>query len=181
MERGVPRARLHSATRYPYALRPTLVWAGGLAAIWWLLCPADRATWIVGVPVIALATGLAMALRGPQRLQLALLALPRFAAYFAWESLRSGWDIAWRAFRPGLPLAPALVLHRTRLPDGPATTLLAGVTSLFPGSVSVDVAGRTLRIHVLDCGQPVSLAALEAHIAALCGVELLPPAEDADE
>jgi multisubunit Na+/H+ antiporter MnhE subunit len=67
---------------------------------------------------------------------------------------RSGWLVSWRILRPAAGLAPGFVEY-TFVPMGPAaTTMLACLICLSPGTTAVDVdaaAGR-MRLHLLDTG-----------------------------
>lgn len=76
---------------------------------------------------------------------------------------RSGWQISWRILRPPRNFAPGFVEYRFR-PMGPAaTTVLACLICLTPGTTAVDVdaaAGR-MRLHLLDAGDGAAEAALQ--------------------
>ena len=80
------------------------------------------------------------------------------AALLLWRLLaavaRSGWQISWRILRRPRALAPGFVEYRFE-PMGPAaTTALACLICLTPGTTAVDVdatAGR-MRLHLLDAG-----------------------------
>jgi multicomponent Na+:H+ antiporter subunit E len=140
-----------------------------LAALWWALTGDAAGGWLVGVPVVILATLASQALWTRRTGWLSPLALLRFGVYFLRESLRGGLDVARRAFAPSLPLRPALVTLRTRIPPGPAEVFLVNVLSLLPGTLSVDLRGAVLTLHVLDEDAPVEAAtrALEGHVAAI--------------
>lgn len=142
------------------------------ALLWWVL--ADGAGWAFGVPVIALAVGTSMVLQPTRRVHIKALGLLRFLAFFALRSPRAGFDVARRAFAPGLPIAPAIVEHRLRLPPGPARVFLADTMSLLPGTLSAALAGDRLCLHVLDTGLPheSELRAAEVAVAALFGQTL---------
>jgi len=142
---------------------------GGAALLWWVL--AGGAAWGFGVPVIALAVGTSMVMQPTRRVHIRPLGLLRFLAFFALRSLSAGFDVARRAFAPGLPIAPAIVEHRLRLPPGPARVFLADTMSLLPGTLSAALAGDRLRLHVIDTGLPHEreLRAAEAAVAALFG------------
>ncbi len=101
-------------------------------------------------------------------------ALLGFVAYFLVESLRGGADVAWRALRRDLPIDPQLIRHDVALPPGPARTLLIGVISLLPGTLSADASddGATVWVHALGPGALAGIDTLEARIAALYGVAL---------
>ena len=80
---------------------------------------------------------------------------------------RSGWQISWRILRPprdfASGFAPGFVEYRFQ-PMGPAaTTVLACLICLTPGTTAVDVdaaAGR-MRLHLLDAGKGAGEAALQ--------------------
>lgn len=80
---------------------------------------------------------------------------------------RSGWQISWRILRPPRrftpDFAPGFVEYRFH-PMGPAaTTVLACLICLTPGTTAVDVdaaAGR-MRLHLLDAGDGAGEAALQ--------------------
>jgi multicomponent Na+:H+ antiporter subunit E len=97
-----------------------------------------------------------------------------FSAYFLRESLRGGLDVARRALHPRLPVQPHFVDHALRLPAGPPRTLMVGLVSLLPGSLSadLDLSRNVLRVHLLAEGAGDGLDELESRIAALFGLEL---------
>lgn len=150
------------------------------ALVWWALSEGDpRALWF-GLPMVALATLASLWLQPPRRLRIHPVALIRFLAYFAHHSLRGGVDVARRALDPRLPLAPGILEYRLRLPRGPVRVFLADTLSLLPGTLSVELAGDSLTLHVLDEGLPVNryIGELEERIAQLFGHPLLHPAAE---
>ncbi|MCC6071943.1 Na+/H+ antiporter subunit E [Massilia sp. GCM10020059] len=67
---------------------------------------------------------------------------------------RSGWQISWRILRPSRSFAPGFVEYRFQ-PMGPAaTTVLACLICITPGTTAVDVdaANGSMRLHLLDAG-----------------------------
>lgn len=149
------------------------------AALWWALVPGDPASWVVGAPVALLAAwaGTRLAARRPWRLRPAGVA--RFLPFFLATSLRGGIDVAWRALHPALPIEPALVRFRLRLPPGTARTFIVDVVSLLPGTLSADVDGSTLVLHALNDGGAArrGVAVLEERVADLFALELPPEGE----
>ena len=140
-----------------------------LAALWWALTGGAAGSWLVGVPVVLLATLASQALWTRRTGWLSPLALLHFGVYFLRESLRGGLDVARRACTPSLPLRPRLVTLRTRIPPGPAEVFLVNALSLLPGTLSVDLRGTVLTLHVLDEDAPVEAEtrSLEARVAAI--------------
>lgn len=95
----------------------------------------------------------------------------RFVPFFAYCSLKGGVDVAGRAFSPRLPLTPAMLDYSLRLPKGTARVFFANIVSLLPGTLSTDIRGDTLMVHVLDNTSPVfeQLQRLEVAVARLFG------------
>ena len=158
-----------------------LVHAAFFAALWWALTGGGASSWLVGVPVVAAATAASHHLWPRETGWWSPGATLRFAAFFLRESVRGGVDVARRAFAPSLPLDPAMVEVRCRLPQGPAEVFLVDVLSLLPGTLSVDLRGSVLTLHVLDRATPAEaeLRVLEDLIAAMFGVPLGSPGEAA--
>jgi multicomponent Na+:H+ antiporter subunit E len=67
-----------------------------------------------------------------------------------------------------------MVPFSTRLPGDSARLFLAGVISLLPGTLVIDLRREVLQIHALDaaCEVEAELRKLERHVAALFDVEL---------
>ena len=141
--------------------------------LWWLVTEGTGG-WAFGVPVVLLAVGASHWLQPERRLWLRPLAMLRFAGFFLWQSLRAGVDVALRAFHPAMPLAPALLEYRLRLPEGPARVFLADTMSLLPGTLSTELHDDCLCLHVLDARQAIEadLRRVEVHVADLFGQAL---------
>ncbi|MFP4560619.1 MAG: Na+/H+ antiporter subunit E [Thiohalorhabdus sp.] len=151
--------------------------AAALAFLWALLTGGSAASWALGLPFIALAVGLAVRLRAGPAFALRPAAAAAFLPVFLLLSLRGGWDVAIRAFRPSLPLAPGRITYPCRLPAGPPRLLFGNVLSLLPGTLFLADREGDLDIHVLDRNAPLTrdLAALEARVARLFGIALENP------
>jgi multicomponent Na+:H+ antiporter subunit E len=142
-----------------------------LALCWWALTE-NAAAWAFGAPIILLAAAASLFL-GPGGHR-AFRNLPFFLAFFLWNSLRSGIDVARRALHPRMPLAPAVMDFPLRLTDPAACVLLVNTVNLLPGTVVAELTERRLRVHVLDRHGPVpeSLRSVEEQVAALFGLPL---------
>jgi len=171
-QRSVTDAKLASQRRPRVA--SAVLWAGALGLLWAALNPGDAKSWLVGAPVVVLATGAALALRDPLALRISPLAALKFSVFFAHQSLRGGWNVAKCAFHPRLPLNPGLTTYQLRLPEERARVFLAIVTSLLPGTLSADLEGRNLLLHELDASPAVleEMRILENHIAALFALDV---------
>jgi multicomponent Na+:H+ antiporter subunit E len=73
-----------------------------------------------------------------------------FVPFFLWHSLKGGVDVAWRAFHPRLPITPELIEYPLRLPPGLPRVILVNTVSLLPGTLSAELGGQVLKVHVLD-------------------------------
>ena len=137
------------------------------AVLWGILTGGRTDALPVGALAVPLTTLASIRLLPPS--PWSLRGWLRFLPYFLVESLRGGVDVAARAFHPRLPLAPALLDYPLRLPPGPARVVMADAVSLLPGTLSAELDGAVLRVHVLDHRRRPreQLAALEARIAAL--------------
>ncbi|KPV41092.1 hypothetical protein AN478_04045 [Thiohalorhabdus denitrificans] len=155
----------------------SLLLAATLALLWALLTGGSAASWALGLPFIAAAVGLAARLQAGPAFALRPLAAAAFLPVFLLLSLRGGWDVAMRAFRPALPLAPGRITYPCRLPAGPPRLLFGNVLSLLPGTLFLADRAGDLDIHVLDRTAPLTrnLASLETWIARLFGIALEPP------
>lgn len=147
--------------------------AAFLAAVWWALAEGEP-SWTFGAPVILLALVASLAISPVRAGRLRAAGLASFAVFFLRESLRSGFDVAWRALHPDMPLAPALLDYKLRLPPGPARVFMVNVVSLLPGTLSAGLSETDLTVHVLDRNLPMRdrLQVLEQYVAALFGVSL---------
>lgn len=143
------------------------------ALLWWSITEGAGG-WAMGVPVIALAVGTAHLLQPRRQLRLRPLGALRFTGFFLVQSLRAGLDVALRALRPRMRLAPALLEYRLQLPAGPARVFLADTMSLLPGTLSTELRDDCLCLHVLDARQSIEadLRQVEVRVADLFGVTL---------
>jgi multicomponent Na+:H+ antiporter subunit E len=95
-----------------------------------------------------------------------------FTAYFLWESLRGGVDVAWRAMHPRLQIDPCFTRYSLQLPSGQPRTLMLSVISLLPGTLSADMEGEdVLLVHALTPQASSSIAPLEGWISWLFSLE----------
>jgi len=133
-----------------------------LGLLWGVVAKGDAASWVVGLPSIALAAVAFDRLRGQRTLGFRPWMLPEFAAWFLWHSLRGGADVAWRALQPQMPLHPGFLRYRLALPPGSARVFLVDCLSLLPGTLSADIEGDELVLHALDTGADVIAETREA-------------------
>jgi multicomponent Na+:H+ antiporter subunit E len=140
--------------------------------VWWMLTDGNVQSWWIGVPAVSFAMIASIALLPP--VPLVWRGLLKFTPFFLWRSLQGGADVAWRAFHPGMPIAPAVIDYPLRLPPGLPQVFLANIVSLLPGTLSATLDGQALKVHVLDSRGDfmTELKALEQRVARMCGVLL---------
>jgi len=145
------------------------------AGLWWLLTEGNLTAWWLGSLFIMIATLLSWRLLPPS--SWSLPGWLRFLPYFICHSVSSSFDVAWRALRPGLNLAPVLIRYPMRLPEGFPRIFMTGVTGLLPGTLAAELEESCLVVHVLDGRTDYwqSLQRLEDHIAQLTNDTLPAP------
>lgn len=147
-----------------------------LAPLWWALVGDDRGSWWFGAPAILAAALVGVALSPGGGHRPTLVGTLRFVPFFLRQSLVGGADVALRALRPSLPLAPDFLEYPLRLPQGPPSDVMAATVSLLPGTLTADVEEGRLRVHTLTEGGSVTgdLQDLEARVAGLFGLAARP-------
>lgn len=142
---------------------------GALAIVWGGLTGWDAASWVFGIPVIAMATALVLAFPAAPAWQLSFTGALRFAVWFAAASARGSLDVAGRAIAWRMPLSPGFRSYRTSLPPGPARIVFANAITLLPGTLSADLEGDRIDVHMLDMRSDLDaeLGPLEARVRAL--------------
>lgn len=151
----------------------TLVSRGLLfSLIWWILTDGTASSWWIGVPAVVLALIASVALLPTVHFD--WIAFFRFVPFFLVRSLLGGVDVAWRAFHPGLPIAPEFVEYPLRLPPGLARVFMVNVVSLLPGTMTTEIGQNRLKVHVLDGRKDVfqEFEAVEQGVAGMFRISL---------
>lgn len=161
------RAKLQGESR----LR--LAWVGQALPtffVLWLVLDGTH-SWVLGVFVsISGALIVGWLAEGPPPV-LSPSGLAGFITFFLVESLRGGFDVAWRTLNPRLPIEPRFFELKVGLPRGPATTLLISTISLLPGTLSAELKRdeHVLVIHALTHEGRESVERLQRRIGRLFG------------
>jgi multicomponent Na+:H+ antiporter subunit E len=156
------------------AFAPVLWRCALFTLLWWVLAGGRADSWGVGVVAVALATLASLRLLPAAGQRISPIGLLRFTLFFLYQSLRGGLQVAWFALRPNLALHPAFHDVALRLPEGGARVLLANTLNLLPGTLSVELEGDRLCLHVLDASLPAEkeVRAAETRLAHLFGLSL---------
>jgi multicomponent Na+:H+ antiporter subunit E len=155
-----------------------VLWRGALfALLWWALTDGRPGSWTVGGVSIVLATAMSLFLLPPVPTHVSRIGLLRFLLFFFSQSLRSSVQVAGYALRPRLALRPGVHEVALRLPEGIGRVLLANTMSLLPGTLSVELQGERLCLHVLDERAPTEaeVRTAETRLAHMLGLELRTP------
>jgi len=149
------------------------------AGLWLVIAGSDPASWIIGVPIVLLATVYGERLAIPPRRGLSPVAVLAFIPYFLWQSLLGGLDVARRVLRPQLDIDPGFLRYPVRLSDPDARVFFLDSIRLLPGTLSANMRGGMIDVHALDAGVDVApeLADLERRVARLFGETLTAPPE----
>lgn len=159
-----------------------------MAAVWWILSEGTSSTCVYAVVLVPLATAVSLWLVPTRPWRGSLVrrgaAAVRLAGWFIWQSVRGGTDVAVRSLRRPVDVDPVEVRLPVGLTSRRAQVLLADVSSLTPGSLSVDLVTAEgdsvpgehtgevfLHLHVLHHELPVqdTVRDLESLIARVWG------------
>ena len=139
------------------------------ALLWVVLTGGQAASWLLGLPAVLIAAWVSGKGRRFSTGRLSIWGSVRFLGFLLKASLISGLDVVRRALHPRLRLHPDLIDYRLSLSTEAACIFMADAISLLPGTLSADLAGVGLTIHVLDRNMPIhaELQALEERVAAM--------------
>ncbi len=142
---------------------------GVLTVLWLLLTDFRLDALAFGVPAILLGAALAFLLPATPGWRISPRGALAFALWFALQSVRGAVDVAARAMAPRMPLRPGFRNHPLTLPAGAPRVLFLNTITLLPGTLSVEVAGDEVIVHMLDTRADLTadLGALQARVAAL--------------
>lgn len=156
-----------------YAL-DILLRVGSLALLWYILNGDDLDSWLIGVPVVIVATFISAIVMPGIKWGIRPYAILRFSVYFLSKSLLSSIDVASRVMRPKMPLKPGIMHYPLRIKHTNARVIIANITSLLPGTLSVSIENNELIVHVLNVDDPImdELRRLETHVAGIHGIQL---------
>jgi multicomponent Na+:H+ antiporter subunit E len=141
-----------------------------LAALWWVLAgAAEPASWVIGLPAVCGAWLLRRRLNPFPARAVRLPGLLRFAGTFLKLSVLSGIEVVRMALHPRLPLRPGIVEYSMGVASPVDRMVLAGTANLLPGTLTVDLRGDRLLLHVLDIQAPVlrDVRTIEALVAGM--------------
>ena len=142
----------------------------GFALLWLISSEGNLSAWPLALIGIASATAASLWLLPPKSLPpISLRGLLGFLGFFVRQSLAGGLQVALLAFRPRLPLHPAMIELPLTLPPGLPRLLFTATLSLMPGTLGVRLQGNVLLVHVLDHQQPLAEEAehVARHVAAV--------------
>jgi multicomponent Na+:H+ antiporter subunit E len=124
--------------------------AAGLMGLWVVLTNGELSSWLIGIPTVILATSMSLRLTPLQGGRPRLQGLLRFIPFFLWESLRGGIDVAARVIRPRMRLQAGLRPYMLRLSSPASRVLFVDFVSLLPGTLSAEVNGTEVLVHMID-------------------------------
>jgi multicomponent Na+:H+ antiporter subunit E len=151
-----------------------LMRALSLFAFWLVVSGLKPLDMAAGAITAGVAAWISVRLMPPGELSVRPLGLALYAMRMLRQSVVAGFDVAWRALDPRLPLRPGFVHYQSRLAPGIARSAFCTTTSLLPGTLpcGTEPDGAVV-VHCLDVTQPVTtqLAAEEASFVRALGGE----------
>ncbi len=166
---------MHSASEKRSFVRGRPLWAlqlfAVLSAVWVALNGFDG--WLVGLAAATTAALLGTLLVPGKPYPWRPWRAIGFFLFFVSESIRGAFEVARLACSPSLPLNPSFQRVESALPAGQPLTLLVGVISLLPGTLSVELGERRseILVHLLVPSGIDSVSRLEQKITWLFSLE----------
>ncbi len=154
--------------------RVSVFWILLLGVAWWILADPDAGGfWWAGAVGVLTGGFFLHLLGGGRRVRVRVGPAMAFVPYFLLQSLKGGTDVAIRALHPSLPLNPNFLAYRLSLPPGFARIFLANVLSLLPGTLSAELQGERLTVHLLTEGPDAEerVRELERRVGTIFGKE----------
>lgn len=173
--RGPWTATVVATAAARYAVRVAL-----FAAVWWVVSHGYPSSWVFGVPFVAIAAAVSLAMAPRHARTLHPLGVLRYAAFFLWHSVTSGVSVAVLALRPSMPIDPGFIRYPFSVTDETARVVLADSVTLLPGTLSAGIDGDVLVMHALDCSQAAvdEVVLLERRVAGMLGSRIVPPSAE---
>ena len=145
------------------------------AGLWWVIVQGRADAWFIGLPAAVLAAMASIRLGSDAALpRVSVIGLFRFIFLFLSESFSGGIDVARRTLSPKLRIQPGFSRYRPTLDDPRARVIFINCISLLPGTLSTNIDGDYVELHLLDVRQdPVSqLQRIEQVIASMFRLRL---------
>ncbi|MFQ3646984.1 MAG: Na+/H+ antiporter subunit E [Anaerolineae bacterium] len=164
-----------AASRRPMRLLIDTVLRGTAFALFWAVLNRGASdSWILGAPLVVVATTLSLLIVPAAQHRIAPLGVLRYVVYFLQQTFLSSVDVALRVFKPSMPIHPGMIRYKTQLPADNMRVIMANTCSLLPGTLSVGIEGDVLVVHALDTTMAVmdDLRTLERMVGGIYGLEL---------
>jgi multicomponent Na+:H+ antiporter subunit E len=166
---------MHSTANAPaHSVSSAFARAAGFLAFWLILTGLSAADLPAGILAAAIASWTSLHLLPPGRQKLHPILLVRMLMRFLHQSIVAGFDTAWRALDPRLPLRPGVKIYRPASPAGTTRSAFCTMASLQPGLLPSGFnKDGDLIVHCLDVSWPVAqqLAGEEAQFLQALGRE----------
>jgi multicomponent Na+:H+ antiporter subunit E len=128
-------------------------WVLLLIAVWLILTAGNLASWLIGLPFIAIAILLKPSTEERPELPsplINIIAVLQFGYFFTIESLRGGIDVSRRVLARQTRTDPVFYSYSMQLKLPQAQQIFISCISLLPGTLCADVNSNRLKIHTLD-------------------------------
>lgn len=95
--------------------------------------------------------------RGEPNIPVKLHRIPMYILLMSWEILVASLQVAYLVIHPKMPIKPALVTFRTKLPSAAAKVVLGNSITITPGTLTIDIEHDKFLVHCLIPGSSSSL------------------------
>jgi multicomponent Na+:H+ antiporter subunit E len=147
-------SRVKGRSRYKEIFLKTVLFG----VLWWSLVESTFSSWLIGIIVVPFAAWLSITLyrnntqKSENTTSFSIVGLLKFLPFFAWQSLKGGYQTASLALSSRA--APAdFIEFETFLGSRREKILFMHIISLMPGSLTANINGQIIRIHILDINE----------------------------
>lgn len=131
-----------------------VMWGGFCLLLWACLAGWQPASFGFGVVAAIMALLVRKMTSDPypsdQRHRLNPVVWLRFVVFFVTQSVKGGIDTSRLALGPAPAINDGFIDYHSSLPSGSPRAMLTQVISLMPGTLSVELRGAAILVHVLD-------------------------------
>ena len=87
--------------------------------------------------------------QGVSPVRIRFFPLLRYIPWLMWQIVIASLQVAYAVLRPKMPVDPALVRFKTRLPNISSKVILGNSITLTPGTITIQIDGDEFLVHAL--------------------------------
>ncbi len=121
-----------------------------LFALWMVLSASYNVAHVALGAVVAIIVVWLSPKAAPNARRFSLTAAIAYVPWLFIRVLKSGFHVCGLILKPGLPIKPELIKHKTELSSDGELVVLGNSITLTPGTITVEVAAGELIVHAID-------------------------------